>query len=125
MVKRTKKQGNNYFTDETEDSIVRYNNEKDNLKRNNIYEHFIHYPLFKLTQNIIHTFKFYNTEVEDLEHLQHELIIFVLSKMHLFNPAKSVERKIADIIIERKHDIPEIFFLFFIKQIYQSNFFFN
>lgn len=110
MVKRTKKQGNNYFTDETEDAIVRYNNETDNLKRNNIYEHFIHYPLFKLTQNIIHTFKFYNTEVEDLEHLQHELIIFVLSKIHLFNPAKSVERKITDIIIEKKHNIPEVFF---------------
>ena len=56
------------------------------LSRNKIYEEEIHYAFFKLTQNIIHTFKFYHTEVEDLEHLQHEIIVFLLSKIHLFNP---------------------------------------
>lgn len=110
MVKKTKKQGNNYFTEETEDSIVRYNNEEDNSIKNTIYEHFIHYPLYKLTQNIIHTFKFYHTEVEDLEHLQHELIIFVLSKIHLFNPAKSVEDKIAAIYKANKLVLTDVTF---------------
>jgi hypothetical protein len=54
--------------------------------RSKIYEEKIHYAFFKLTQNIIHTFKFYHTEVENLEHLQHEIIVFLLSKIHLFNP---------------------------------------
>jgi hypothetical protein len=75
-----------YFTQETEDAIVKYNSTSDVVERNKIYEEDIHYAFFKLTQNIIHTFKFYHTEVENLEHLQHEIIIFLLSKIHLFNP---------------------------------------
>ena len=76
----------NYFTQETEDAIVLYNNTIDPILRSKIYEEKIHYAFFKLTQNIIHTFKFYHTEVENLEHLQHEIIVFLLSKIHLFNP---------------------------------------
>ena len=38
-----------------------------------IYKKEIHWPFYKLTQNIIHTFKFYYTEVENLEDLQHEI----------------------------------------------------
>jgi hypothetical protein len=76
----------NYFTQDTEDAIVLYNNTPDPELRNLIYERKIHYAFFKLTQNIIHTFKFYHTEVDNLEHLQHEIITFLLSKIHLFNP---------------------------------------
>tara|TARA_R110001632_G_scaffold6944_1_gene27898 strand:- start:4658 stop:5455 length:798 start_codon:yes stop_codon:yes gene_type:complete len=81
-----KKQKKNYFTKDTENAIVRYNNEKNFETRSNIYQKEIHYPFFKLTQNIIHTFKFYHTEVENLEDLQHEIMIFLLDKIHLFNP---------------------------------------
>jgi hypothetical protein len=81
-----KAKNKNYFTQETEDAIVLYNNTSNPVLRSKIYEEKIHYAFFKLTQNIIHTFKFYHTEVEDLEHLQHEIIVFLLSKIHLFNP---------------------------------------
>jgi hypothetical protein len=83
---RKKREKRRYFTQETEDAIVRYNSTSDVDVKNKIYEEDIHYAFFKLTQNIIHTFKFYHTEVEDLEHLQHEIIVFLLSKIHLFNP---------------------------------------
>ena len=46
-----KKQKKNYFTKETEQAIVRYNNEKNFETRSNIYQKEIHYPFFKLTQN--------------------------------------------------------------------------
>jgi hypothetical protein len=86
-IKMAKKAKNkNYFTQETEDAIVLYNNTENPALKSKIYEEKIHYAFFKLTQNIIHTFKFYHTEVEDLEHLQHEIIVFLLSKIHLFNP---------------------------------------
>ena len=86
-IKKTRKAGNkNYFTQETENAIILYNNTLDPALKSKIYEEKIHYAFFKLTQNIIHTFKFYHTEVEDLEHLQHEIIVFLLSKIHLFNP---------------------------------------
>ena len=80
-----------YFTDETEAAIVKYNNEEDSQKRSVIYEREIHYAFFKLTQNIIHTFKFYHTDVEDLTHLQHEIITYLLSKIHLFDPTRGAK----------------------------------
>jgi hypothetical protein len=86
-----KKVSKNYFTQETEDAIVLYNNTSDFELRSQIYEEKIHYAFFKLTQNIIHTFKFYHTEVNDLEHLQHEIIVFLLSKIHLFDPSKGAK----------------------------------
>jgi hypothetical protein len=85
MTKRVREK-RKYFTQETEDAIVKYNSTSNIEEKNKIYEDEIHYAFFKLTQNIIHTFKFYHTEVDDLEHLQHEIIIFLLSKIHLFNP---------------------------------------
>ena len=92
--KKRRKKSKNYFTQETEDYIVLYNSldpNTDEEKRSKIYERHIHYPFFKLTQNIIHTFKFYHTEVENLEHLQHEIITFLLSKIHLFDPTRGAK----------------------------------
>jgi len=86
-----KKVSKNYFTQETEDAIVLYNNTLDLELRSKIYEEKKHYAFFKLTQNIIHTFKFYYTEVDNLEHLQHEIIVFLLSKIHLFDPKKGAK----------------------------------
>jgi DNA-directed RNA polymerase specialized sigma24 family protein len=81
----------NYFTQETEDAIVAYNLSEDYDKRSKIYDEKIHYAFFKLTQNIIHTFKFYYTEVENIEDLQHEVIIFLLSKIHRFDPSNGAK----------------------------------
>ena len=92
--RKRRKKSKNYFTQETEDYIVKYNSldqVKDEELRSKIYETHIHYPFFKLTQNIIHTFKFYHTEVENLEHLQHEIITFLLSKIHLFDPTRGAK----------------------------------
>ena len=80
-----------YFTDETEDAIVRYNASSDFDERSKIYGEEIHYAFFKLTQNIIHTFKFYYTEVDQIEHLQHEIITYLLSKIHLFDPSRGAK----------------------------------
>ena len=81
----------NYFTQETEDFIVLYNRTTDPIEKSRIYSDKIHYAFFKLTQNIIHTFKFYYTEVENIEDLQHEIITFLLTKIHLFDPSKGAK----------------------------------
>ena len=86
-----KKKGVQYFTQDTEDAIVLYNNTTDFDIKSRIYQDRIHYAFFKLTENIIHTFKFYYTEVDNIEDLQHEVITFLLSKIHLFNPAKGAK----------------------------------
>ena len=91
MVRKRRKKSKNYFTQDTENAIVLYNNTEDPEVRSKIYEKEIHFAFFKLTQNIIHTFKFYHTEVENLEHLQHEIITFLLSKIHLFDPSRGAK----------------------------------
>ena len=91
VIVKKKKKGVQYFTKDTENAIVRYNNTKDFKERSNIYRDEIHYAFFKLTENIIHTFKFYYTEVDNIEDLQHEVITFLLSKIHLFNPERGAK----------------------------------
>jgi hypothetical protein len=88
--KKPKKSGV-YFTQETENAIVLYNTTLDSEIRSKIYQNEIHYAFFKLTENIIHTFKFYYTEVDNIEDLQHEVITFLLSKIHLFNPERGAK----------------------------------
>ena len=91
-IKKTRRpKSKNYFTQDTEDAIVLYNGTSDTDVKSKIYQDHIHYPFFKLTENIIHTFKFYYTEVDEIEHLQHEVICFLLSKIHLFDPSRGAK----------------------------------
>jgi len=90
MEKKPKK-SNVYFTQETENAIVLYNQTLDPEEKSKIYERKIHYAFFKLTENIIHTFKFYYTEVDNIEDLQHEIITFLLSKIHLYDQSKGAK----------------------------------
>jgi len=91
-IKKTRRpKSKNYFTQDTEDAIVLYNGTSDTDVKSKIYSNHIHYPFFKLTENIIHTFKFYYTEVDEIEHLQHEVICFLLSKIHLFDPTRGAK----------------------------------
>ena len=91
VARKRRPKSKNYFTQETEDAIVLYNATSNTTIKSKIYEEFIHYPFFKLTENIIHTFKFYYTEVDKIEHLQHEIITFLLSKIHLFDPSRGAK----------------------------------
>ena len=89
--KKRKPKGVQYFTQDTENAINEYNTTTDFELKDKIYRERIHYAFFKLTENIIHTFKFYYTEVDNIQDLQHEVITFLLSKIHLFNPAKGAK----------------------------------
>ena len=91
VVVKKKKKGVQYFTQDTEDAIVLYNNTTDFEVKSRIYNDRIHYGFFKLTENIIHTFKFYYTEVDNIEDLQHEVITFLLSKIHLFDLSRGAK----------------------------------
>lgn len=86
--KRKPKTKNNYFTKETEEAILKYRNCHDPAERNRIYNEEIHYGFYKLVENIIHTFKFYYTEVDNIEDLKYEVISFLLQKLDLYNQSK-------------------------------------
>ena len=98
--RKRKPKSKNYFTEDTELAIIAYNNEPNSEIRSDIYRKNIHYPLFKLTENIIHTFKFYHTEVNNLEHLQHEIITMLLDRLHKFSPKHNIQDKLNKIIIK-------------------------
>ena len=91
MTEVKEKKNTQYFTQDAEDAIVLYNNTVDQTERDILYRTRIHYPFFKLTENIIHTFKFYYTEVDNIEDLQHEVITFLLTKLHLFDPSNGAK----------------------------------
>ena len=86
--KRKPKTKIEYFTSETQDAILRYRESTSLAERNKIYNKEIHNALYKLSENIIHTFKFYHTEVENLEDLKYEVISFLLQKLHLYDTSK-------------------------------------
>lgn len=86
------KNNNYYFTQETEDAIVRYNNTSDIVLRDRIFTKEIYYPFYKLVENIIHTFKFYYTDVSDIEDLKLEIIsVLVEEKIHRFDPTNGAK----------------------------------
>ena len=86
--KRTKKQ---YFTPDTDAAIKEYLASANQSERDSIFARRIHYPFYKLAENLIHTFKFYYTEVDDLEDLKHEVVCFLLEKLDYFKPEKGTK----------------------------------
>ena len=87
-----KKSKANYFTKETEEYIVKYNNSTDIEYRNKIFTEHIYIPFYKLAENIIHTFKFYYTDVEQIEDLKHEIVsVLVEEKISKFDPTNGAK----------------------------------
>lgn len=81
------KKSNTYFTAETEKWIVEYNSSTDPVYRAKIFTEHIYYPFYKLVENLIHRFKFYYTDVDNLEDLKHEVVTILLEeKIMKFNP---------------------------------------
>ena len=76
-----------YFTQKTEDAIIRYNNEKRATMRNRIYNDHIAAAFDKLVENIIHTFKFYYFDVSS-EEVKHEVVSFLVMNMHKYTEGK-------------------------------------
>jgi hypothetical protein len=86
------KNSNYYFTQGTQDAIVRYNSTTDLLTKDRIFTQEIYYPFYKLVENIIHTFKFYYTDVNDIENLKLEIVsVLVEEKIHRFDPTNGAK----------------------------------
>lgn len=77
-----------YFGPEVEEAIIKYNNTEDVSERSRIYDQEIKTALEKLTENIIHTFKFYYTDGEDLKTVQHDVVSFLIEKLPKFTADK-------------------------------------
>ena len=76
-----------YFTDKTQDAIVRHNAEVRPYMRERIYNEHIRNAFEKLAENIIHTFKFYYFDVPSVD-VMHEVVSFLYMNMHKFTEGK-------------------------------------
>lgn len=84
-----KKRGSNparmYFTQDTEDAIIVYNQTEDPEIREKIFREKIHQPFQKLVENVFNTFKFsyFETGPQDV---QKECLTHLVANMHKFDP---------------------------------------
>lgn len=83
--KRKPKKKIDYFTEDTENAILEYRLCQNEAERNRIYNERIHFGFYKLVENIIHTFKFYYTEVDKIEDLKYEVVSFLLQKLDRYD----------------------------------------
>lgn len=89
---RKKRRGRNkkekiYFSKKTEDAIIEYNNEEDEVRRNEIYETKIKFSFDKLVENIFNTFKFTYFDNSPLE-IQKETVSHLVTNIHKFQAGK-------------------------------------
>jgi len=89
---RKKRRGRNkkekiYFSKKTEDAIIEYNAEEDEIKRNMIYENKIKFSFDKLVENIFNTFKFTYFDNSPLE-IQKETVSHLVTNIHKFQAGK-------------------------------------
>ena len=87
--KRKPKQKIYYFTKDTENAILEYVSLKDQRSRDRLYKEKIDYAFFKLSQNIINTYKFPYME-GTIEDKQQEVIFHLLKSLHKYNPEKGM-----------------------------------
>ena len=90
-----------YFTKETENAILLYNQLENEYERNRLYDAEIKYPFDKLVENIIHTFKFYYLDVDSIEDLKLDVVsMLVEEKLFRFDPSPEYEEfKFSEFII--------------------------
>lgn len=84
--RRKRKQSRNYFTQDTQDAIVQFNAESTYELKSRIFNDKINFSFRKLSENLINTFKFYYTEVDNVEQLITEVVSFLFQKIHLYDP---------------------------------------
>lgn len=90
--KRSPNSSRNYFTAETEEYVVKYNNTTDLAEKDKIFREHLYYPFYKLAENIINTFKFYHTDTETIEDLKLDVISMVFQdKISKFDPTRGAK----------------------------------
>lgn len=87
MEKKKKKKSNNYFTRETEDAIIKYNQSTCEVEKNFLFNKHIHPAFDKLCEFRIHGGKFYNYDTT-YEDLKSEAICHLVEKIDKFTSGR-------------------------------------
>jgi hypothetical protein len=78
-----------YFTKETENAIISYNESQDPDEREDIFRSYIYAPIDKLSENIINRFKFPYIE-GSFDDIKAEVVAFLVMNLHKFTKSKGM-----------------------------------
>ncbi len=85
---RRRKKSKMYFGQKTQDAIVKYNTmEPGDPERNKLFADSIYYPIRKIAENLIHTYKFYYFD-EPTEQVIEEVVSNMVINMHKYKQDK-------------------------------------
>lgn len=76
-----KKKSNFYWDNTVDEYIVKYITEKNDIKKNIIFEQYLYKPINKLVESIVHRYKLYRFEHDGLEDIKQQCIVFVIEKV--------------------------------------------
>ena len=89
-VKRRKRSKKPYFGKDAHNAIVRYQNEPDKDKRDEIYINDILPAFNKLSENLIFIHRFANSK-EDYEILKNDCVSFLFETLNKFDPSRGTK----------------------------------
>ena len=87
MTRKRRRKKNLYWTDETQQAIIAYNKEEDELLREKIFRDHVYKPLDKMAENIINRFKFPYMD-GSFEDIKSEVISYLILKLPNFTEDK-------------------------------------
>lgn len=87
MPKKRRKKSKMYFGQKTQDAIVEYNSMEPCPERDKIFHESIYFPIRKIAENLIHTYKFYYFP-DGSEEVIDEVVANMVINMDKYNPEK-------------------------------------
>ena len=82
---KSKKKRNYYFTSDTQDKIVEYQNSDLKRKKDRLYTAHIQPAFEELVHNLVSVYQF-KSQIEDINHLKHDCVTFLFETIHKWNP---------------------------------------
>ena len=87
MTRKRRRKKNLYWTNETQEAIIAYNKEEDELLREKIFRDNVYKPLDKLAENVINRFKFPYMD-GTFEDVKNEVTSYLILKLPNFTEDK-------------------------------------
>jgi len=89
-----------YFTQETEDAIIKYNNLTSLEEKSKLFEGSIYIPFYRLAENILNIYKLNYFDASPTEIIQN-CVTFLYTKIHMYKPEKGKAFSYFNIITRR------------------------
>jgi len=90
LLKKKKKKSNYYFTIDTQNKIIEYQNSKRKIVKDRLYSEHIHPAFEELVHNLVSVYSFKSSN-EDINHLKHDCVTFLYETINKWCPNKGTK----------------------------------